>query len=114
MTHPAAGPLIDTLGRRFHLHPQRHPSIAWESVLARLQANASALDALDRMEASGGEPDVIGVDPTTGQFLFCDCAAESPAGRRSLCYVRPARDARKENKPEGNVIDDAAPGAPAA
>ncbi len=108
MTHPAPGPLIDTLGRRFQLNPRRHPSVAWESVLARLQPNSSALDVLARMEASGGEPDVIGVDATTGRFLFCDCAAESPAGRRSLCYDRPAWDARKENRPEGNVLDDAA------
>jgi hypothetical protein len=101
-------PLLQTLKSRFQQTTSRHPSLGWESVLARLEASPSALVSLGRMEASGGEPDVIGLDTTTGQVLFCDCAVESPAGRRSLCFDRPAWDARKENKPEGNAVDEAA------
>lgn len=104
----AADPLVQILNGRFQLHRHRHPSLTWESVLARLEASPSALVSLGRMEASGGKPDVIGLDTSTGQVLFCDCAAESPAGRRSLCYDRQALDSRKEKKPEGNVVDEAA------
>ena len=108
MKHPAQATLLQTLNNRFQQNRRRHPSLAWESVFARLESSPSALVSLGRMEASGGEPDVIGLDTTTGQVLFCDCSAESPNGRRSLCYDRQALDARKENKPEGNVVDEAA------
>lgn len=100
--------LLQGLKARFEKHPNRHPGLAWADVLARLDASPAALRSLLDMEASGGEPDVIGHDKGTGQVVFCDCAAESPAGRRSLCYDRQALDARKENKPEGNAADAAA------
>lgn len=100
--------LLQGLKARFEKHPNRHPGLAWAAVLARLDASPAALKSLHDMEASGGEPDVIGHDKATGQVLFCDCAAESPAGRRSLCYDREALDARKENKPERNAMDAAA------
>jgi hypothetical protein len=100
--------LIETLGARFGTHARRHGGIGWADVLARLEANASALASLAAMEASGGEPDVIGRDTATGEFLFCDCSAETPAGRRSLCYDREALDERKEAKPKGSALDAAA------
>jgi hypothetical protein len=77
-------------------------------VLAKLQANPARLRVLAEMERTGGEPDVIGRDETSGAFVFCDCTPESPAGRRSLCFDRQALDGRKENKPGGTVIETAA------
>jgi hypothetical protein len=100
--------LLATLEARFAKHKQRHAGIAWADVSARLDGNAAALKSLQAMEASGGEPDVIGRDGKTGPFLFCDCAAESPTGRRSLCYDREALDARKEAKPSGSAVETAA------
>ncbi|SCC94290.1 conserved hypothetical protein [Thiomonas sp. X19] len=100
--------LIETLKVRFEKNVQRHKGIAWEKVQATLEASKAALQSLGEMERSGGEPDVIGHDKESGQFLFCDCTAESPAGRRSLCYDRKALDARKENKPKGCAVDLAA------
>lgn len=102
MTQPQ--PLIDLLRTRFERHPQRHAGLAWSAVQARLDGNGTALKALAAMEASGGEPDVIGQDAATGELLFCDCSAESPAGRRSLCYDAAAWEARKENKPKGSAM----------
>lgn len=84
----------------------RHAGLGWDPVLERLEGNPSALKSLSTMEATGGEPDVIGVD--NGDFLFCDCSPESPLGRRSLCYDREALDARKENKPAGDALEVAA------
>jgi hypothetical protein len=101
-------PLLQTLKRRFERHMPRHEGLAWTEVLALLERQPAALQSLRRMEDSGGEPDVIGRDPATGQLSFCDCAAESPSGRRSLCYDRDALDARKEHKPQGNAIEAAA------
>ncbi|GAP35002.1 DUF4256 domain-containing protein [Piscinibacter sakaiensis] len=98
--------LLAVLKFRFEAHPQRHPGLAWAAVQARLAARAEAAVALVQMEATGGEPDVIGQDD--GALLFADCAAESPAGRRSLCYDRAALDARKANKPAGCVSDQVA------
>ncbi|GHC69468.1 hypothetical protein GCM10007320_02950 [Pseudorhodoferax aquiterrae] len=98
-------PLLQTLQARFQAHMQRHAGLAWTEVLARLDANPAALDALQAMEATGGEPDVIGLDAASGRYMFCDCAAESPSGRRSLCFDRAALDARKENKPQGCATD---------
>lgn len=86
----------------------RHPGLEWENVLLRLEANPEKLWSLNEMEQTGGEPDVIGQDKTTGEYLFMDCSAESPKGRRSLCYDRPAWKSRKEYKPENNVVDVAA------
>jgi Protein of unknown function (DUF4256) len=97
--------LVETLATRFSKNMQRHPGIAWAKVQARLESDKKALVALAAMEDSGGEPDVIGHDKATGHYLFCDCAAESPAGRRSLCFDRKALDARKENKPKGCVSE---------
>lgn len=98
-------PLLQSLQRRFEGHMHRHEGIAWASVYERINADSASLQALGEMEASGGEPDVIAHDPTSGQYLFCDCAPESPSGRRSLCYDREAHDARKENKPAGSAIE---------
>ncbi|WP_353269287.1 DUF4256 domain-containing protein [Gemmatimonas sp.] len=99
--------LLDTLAARFAKYPARHVGITWQRVVARLEGNAAALKTLAGMESTGGEPDVIGED-ADGRVIFCDCAPESPSGRRSLCYDRAALDARKENKPVGNAIDVAA------
>lgn len=97
--------LLRTLQSRFEQHPARHAGVAWGQVLARLQAKPAAMKALAAMEASGGEPDVIGVEAGSGEILFCDCAAESPLGRRSLCFDGEALNARKENKPAGSAAE---------
>ena len=97
--------LLSLLKGRFEQHMPRHRGLAWGDVLARLAARPEKLWSLHQMEKSGGEPDVIGQDAQTGEFIFCDCAAESPAGRRSLCFDRAALDARKENKPENSALD---------
>ena len=100
--------LLQTLKRRFEQHPARHAGIGWAEVLARLEQQPAALRALQRMEDSGGEPDVVGRDPASGQLSFCDCVAESPSGRRSLCYDRDARVARKEHPPQDSAVEAAA------
>ncbi len=100
--------LLQALKARFDKNPRRHKGIAWADVQARLEGNADALRSLLAMETTGGEPDVVGRDKGTGQFEICDCSAESPAGRRSLCYDREALDARKENKPQGSAAETAA------
>lgn len=99
--------LLQALQSRFDAHPGRHNGLTWTSVQARLEARPDALNALHEMEASGGEPDVIGREGKAGTILFCDCSAESPAGRRSLCYDREALDARKEHKPKGSAMEAA-------
>lgn len=98
--------LLKALRARFERHPQRHGGVAWADVQARLEAQPAALRALQAMEASGGEPDVIGREGAA--FVFCDCAAESPAGRRSTCYDREGLESRKEHKPAHNALDMAA------
>jgi hypothetical protein len=100
--------LLKVLQARFEQHPKRHPGMAWAQVLARLQAHPERLPALQAMEATGGEPDVVGHDPATGAFTFVDCAPESPAGRRSLCWDGAALASRKENRPENSAVDLAA------
>lgn len=100
--------LLRALTDRFEKHPSRNKGIAWADVQARLEGNADALESLLEMESTGGEPDVIAHDRKTGTITFCDCSAESPAGRRSLCYDRKALDARKENKPKGSAVEMAA------
>lgn len=101
--------LLETLRQRFEQHPHRHPGLSWSAVLTRLQAApATQLSALQQMESSGGEPDVIGQPDASGALLFCDCDAESPAGRRSLCYDEEALAARKENRPAGSAMGLAA------
>ncbi|SEE20524.1 DUF4256 domain-containing protein [Pseudomonas kilonensis] len=97
--------LIQTLKTRFEQNLNRHPDILWADVQAKLETNPNALKSLQAMDATGGEPDVIGLDPKTGAVTFCDCAKESPTGRRSLCYDRAALDARKENKPKGSAVE---------
>lgn len=101
-------PLLHTLASRFERHPRRHPELPWARVLARLLAVPAARGVLRQMEATGGEPDVIGIDADSGQVHFCDCAAESPIGRRSLCYDAEALQARKENRPAGSAQQAAA------
>jgi hypothetical protein len=99
--------LLLNLQQRFDQHPMRHEGLSWAAVRARLDAVPAALDVLGRMEATGGEPDVVGFDEATGRFVFCDCAAESPAGRRSLCFDAKALASRKQNKPRGSVLEAA-------
>jgi hypothetical protein len=96
--------LLQTLKARFDKHRHRHAGIAWADVQARFEANADALTSLQQMEATGGEPDVIGRDTKTGQVLFCDCSPETPAGRRSVCYDAEALEARKEHKPADSAV----------
>ena len=100
--------LLKTLKARFEKHASRHASLAWETVQARLQANPQKLWSLNTMEQTGGEPDVVGVDEHTGEFLFVDCSPESPAGRRNTCYDHAALEARKANKPEHSALEMAA------
>ena len=97
--------MLKTLKARFEKNMNRHKGIAWAEVQARLEANPEKLWSLQEMERTGGEPDVVGHDKKTGEFIFYDCAADSPKGRRSLCYDREALDSRKENKPKDNAVD---------
>jgi len=97
--------LIKTLKERFAKNMRRHTGSAWSSVQAKLEASPEKLQALYEMERTGGEPDVVGYDAETSEFIFCDCSPESPVGRRSICYDREALDSRKENKPSGNAIE---------
>lgn len=101
-------PLLETLEARFAENVHRHPGIAWADVEARLRRDAGALRALGEMERTGGEPDVVGHDPKTGHVTFCDCSAESPKGRRSLCYDGEARTSRNEHPPKGSALEMAA------
>jgi hypothetical protein len=100
--------LIDCLRKRFETNKQRHPSIEWQNVLLRLETQPAKLKALKEMERTEGEPDVVGLDPVTGEYIFMDCSPESPQGRRSLCYDRQALDSRKLNKPTSSAMDMAA------
>jgi hypothetical protein len=100
--------LLKTLKARFEKNMNRHKGLEWAKVQAKLEANADRLWSLNEMERTGGEPDVVGYDKKTGEYILYDCSAESPKGRRSLCYDRAALDARKEHKPENSAIDLAA------
>ncbi len=100
--------LLSILESRFKQHMHRHEGLEWAAVRAKLETNAAKLQSLHLMEETGGEPDVVGLDAATGEFLFYDCAAESPKGRRSYCYDRAAWESRKENKPADNAVDTAA------
>jgi hypothetical protein len=97
--------LLDALKTRFEKHMERHRKLDWADVRARLEGNADKLRSLQEMERTGGEPDVVGYDKKTGEYIFYDCSEESPKGRRSLCYDRKALDARKEHKPKDNAVD---------
>lgn len=100
--------LLATLQTRFEKNSPRHPGLAWDVVYARVQAQSAKLWSLYEMERTGGEPDVIGYNAETSACLFCDCSAESPAGRRNVCYDRAALEARKEAKPATSALDMAA------
>ncbi|HEV2297633.1 MAG TPA: DUF4256 domain-containing protein [Candidatus Acidoferrales bacterium] len=100
--------LLRVLKSRFEKNMNRHQSLDWAKVQAKLDANTAKLWSLNEMERTGGEPDVVAHDKKTGEYIFYDCSAESPNGRRSLCYDREALDSRKENKPKGNALDLAA------
>ena len=99
--------VISILKTRFEKNMQRHKGLAWTDVQARLAAAPDKLRSIAEMESTGGEPDVVGLDPKTGEYVFCDCSAESPTGRRSFCYDRAALDARKEAKPANSALDAA-------
>ena len=96
--------LLAVLRQRFEQHPQRHDGLSWPAVAERLAAAPAALTTLAAMEATGGEPDVVVLGAPAGSLVFCDCSAESPGGRRSLCFDPEALDARKENKPAGSAL----------
>jgi hypothetical protein len=100
--------LLGVLKARFEQNMNRHRNVEWAEVQARLEADPEKLWSLGEMESTGGEPDVVGYDRKTGQSIWYDCSAESPKGRRSLCYDRKALQSRKEHKPENNVLDVAA------
>lgn len=100
--------LIGNLKARFEKNPGRHKGIEWEKVQTRLEASTEKLWSLHEMERTGGEPDVVGFDQATGEFIFMDCSPESPAGRRSLCYDPEALASRKENKPKHSALGMAA------
>lgn len=97
--------LLALLKTRFEKNPARHPGITWQDVQNKLETKPHALWTLNEMEKTGGEPDVVGMDAATGEYIFYDCSPESPKGRRSLCYDRPAWESRKEHKPENNALD---------
>ena len=100
--------LVDTLKIRFEKNSNRHKGIEWTKVRAKLDASPEKLWSLHEMEKTGGEPDVIGFDKKTGEYIFYDCSAESPKGRRSVCYDHEALEARKEHKPENSATEMAA------
>ncbi len=100
--------LLAALKARFEKNMNRHKGLEWAAAQAKLEANAEKLWSLSEMERTGGEPDVVGHDKKTGDYIFYDCSEESPKGRRSLCYDREALDSRKENKPKDNAMDMAA------
>ena len=100
--------LISVLKSRFEKNMKRHQGLDWANVQTRLEANPEKLWSLNEMEVTGGEPDVVGHDKKTGEYIFFDCSTESPKDRRSLCYDREALDSRKENKPKNSALDMAA------
>jgi hypothetical protein len=100
--------LLRALKARFEKNMNRHEGLAWAQVQTKLEASAEKLWSLNEMERTGGEPDVVGHDERTGEYIFYDCSAESPKGRRSLCYDREALESRKQHKPENNALDMAA------
>lgn len=100
--------LLSVLKARFEKNKNRHQGLKWTDVQAKLEANPDKLWSLDEMEITGGEPDVVDYDANTGEFIFYDCAAESPKGRRSVCYDHEALEARKEHKPANSAVEMAA------
>jgi len=100
--------LLQTLEARFEKNMNRHRGLTWAKVQAKLKTNTEKKWSLGEMEKTGGEPDVVGLDKKTGEYIFYDCSAESPAGRRSICYDREALESRKEHKPKNSVMEMAA------
>jgi hypothetical protein len=100
--------LLQTLKARFEKNLSRHKGLEWANVQAKLEARAEKLWSLNEMERTGGEPDVVGHDKTTGEFIFNDCSAETPKSRRSTCYDGEAQESRKEHRPKHNAVDMAA------
>ncbi|MFB9328334.1 DUF4256 domain-containing protein [Paenibacillus aurantiacus] len=100
--------LLKALKARFDKNMPRHPELEWANVRAKLEAQPDKLWSLHEMERTGGEPDVVEVDEETGEYIFCDCSAESPKGRRSICYDREALESRKEHKPQHSAVEMAA------
>lgn len=105
ITGKTQGGLLKTLKVRFETHMRRHPNLEWSAVHVRVESNSAKRLSLNEMEQSGGEPDVVGFDTTSGEYIFIDCSTQSPKGRRSICYDRQALDARKQNKPKSNAIE---------
>ncbi len=103
-----SGRLLKILEARFLKHPERHIQMSWDAVLARLQASPEKLWSLDQMEETGGEPDVVAYDEPTAGYVFMDCAAESPKGRRSVCYDQEALESRKDHPPKTSALEMAA------
>src|SRR5580700_6095005 len=100
--------LLRALKARFEKNMNRHKGLEWAKIQAKLEANAEKLWSLNEMESTGGEPDVVGYDKKTGEYVFYDCSADTPKGRRSLCYDGDALEARKEHKPKSSALDVAA------
>jgi hypothetical protein len=100
--------LLGALQMRFEKNMNRHENLEWAKIQAKLEANPEKLWSLGEMERTGGEPDIVGFDEKTGEYIFYDCSAESPKGRRSICYDREAQESRKEYQPENNAVDMAA------
>ena len=97
--------LLTVLKKRFEKNMNRHQGLEWAKVHAKLEANPEKLWSLGEMERTGGEPDVVALDKNAGEYIFYDCSAESPKGRRSVCYDREAQESRKEHRPENNAVD---------
>lgn len=97
--------LLKILKTRFEKHIERHKDLEWVKIEAKLEATPKKLWSLNEMEKTGGEPDVVGYDKNTDEYIFVDCSVESPKGRRSLCYNREGQESRKEHKPENNAVD---------
>jgi len=108
LSQKQAGELLVTLKARFEQNMSRHKNLEWAQVRAKLEGNSEKLWSLNEMERTGGEPDVVGQDKKTGEYIFYDCSAESPKGRRSLCYDGDALQSRKEHKPVNSALDMAA------
>ena len=108
LSSAARAELLATLQTRFEKNMNRHQGVGWADVLSKLEANGEKLWSLSEMERTGGEPDVVGHDKKTGEYVFVDCSVESPKGRRSVCYDREALESRKEHKPKDSAVDMAA------
>lgn len=105
LSHEQRDALLKALEARFEKHMNRHKGLVWAKARAKLEASPEKLWSLNEMERTGGEPDVVGYDKTAEEYIFFDCSAETPIGRRSVCYDRAGLDSRKEHKPENTAID---------